>query len=142
VFGLSRGDVRLALGKSRRAICQLCVTGFDTDSNSGICPDCIGLEPTPIQDNDPLRGAWITPRESPEITVARIARREAEMTAARYRSAMLFLHQYLAAIAYSRRLLPRDQRRTAESGLEQFAEHYPEITESMGLQTLANSPKL
>ena len=142
MFGIDQGDVRLALGKSRRAICQLCSLGFDTDCNSGICPDCIEREPMPIQDNEPIGGAWIMPRESPEITVARLARREAEMAAARYRSAMLFLHQYLAAIAYSRKLLPRDQRRTAEAGLDQFGEQYPEIIESMGLSTLTNSPKL
>jgi hypothetical protein len=129
MFGTDPLDVRHAHGKRRRACCQLCGTGFDTEC-SGICPDCIEREPFPCQDNDPAGGPmFYGPKEAPEIVVARRAREDAEKLAAEYRRAMLLLHQYLSSIANCRKLFPRDQRKTAEIGLERFAEGFPGMIE-------------
>lgn len=143
MFSLDTQDVRLALGTRRRMICQMCGLGFDSVNGSAICGDCIGREPTPIQDNDaPWRSAWSEPREPAEIVVARQARADAEAEAAEYRRATWLLHQYLSTISVARGLLPRDQRRTATIALEQFAECFPKIAEIAGLPPEPNSPKL
>lgn len=143
MFSLDTQDARLALGTRRRFVCQMCHLCFDSVNGSAICGDCIGREPTPIQDNDaPWRSAWSEPREPAEIVVARQARADAEAEAAEYRRAMWLLHQYLSTIALTRSLLPRDQRRTAAIALEQFADWFPQFAEIAGLPPEPNSPKL
>lgn len=130
VFGIDSGDVRHAQAKGGRTRCLLCKDYFNT-TGSAICPGCITREPTPIQDNEPPDGGWLCPREAPEIVVARAARIEAEQRLARYRLAVLTLHQTIAAIAGAAdrplRLLPRDQHRVARLALEQFRDTFPDI---------------
>lgn len=136
MFGLDQLDRRLAAGRSRRAICQVCQTGFDTDG-SAICADCIGLELTPLQDNeDPFRSGF-APREPAEISVFRLRAIQAELQAYRYRLAVRFLHQIVGQIAGAKdkplRLFPRDQHRVAELALEQFRDNFADLVEIMDL---------
>jgi hypothetical protein len=147
VFKLDPQAPEVALAQRRRMICQLCATGFDSENGSPICPDCIIREPGPLQDNESEeRSPWIRPREHPEITIARIARIEAELKCGRYFAAVLFLHQIVTSIAGSEdrplRLLPRDQHRLARVALEQFKDNFPDIEAGMDLQSIIESGTL
>lgn len=144
MIGVDRLDRRQALAYSGRACCSVCSRYYRLDEVeagvSSICPDCIRREPAPLQDNLPEgSNGFLQPREDPEVTIARAARREAEEMAHRYRLALLQHHQILSAIAGSYgkrplRLFPKDQSKLASYALDLLEENFPDIAERLGLR--------